>query len=73
MVRKRLNTEHWSALPIEHPDVTGLEVRQGMTKLRIYNIYNDTSHSHAIGQLRTFLQQRTRALQMDDYVTVALH
>ncbi|KAJ3979256.1 hypothetical protein F5890DRAFT_1449340, partial [Lentinula detonsa] len=39
MVNKRLLTESWTALSIDHPDVTAIQVTGNYGTIRVFNVY----------------------------------
>ncbi|KAF8120569.1 hypothetical protein EV363DRAFT_1138292, partial [Boletus edulis] len=47
-VNKTLSKDHWRTIPIPSPDITAIEIRGNFGKIRIYNIYNDGTHSHTL-------------------------
>ncbi|KAJ7117899.1 hypothetical protein C8R43DRAFT_901832, partial [Mycena crocata] len=48
LVNTRLPSASWSAIPIDSPDVTAVELTGEYGTLRIINIYNDCNHNDAL-------------------------
>jgi len=53
-----LSTNSWKALDISgNNDITAIQIKTGNTRISIFNIYNDCTHSRALTCLRHFIQE----------------
>ncbi|KAJ7140065.1 hypothetical protein C8R43DRAFT_893080, partial [Mycena crocata] len=52
----QLPSSSWTAIPIESPDVTAVELRGEYGMIRIFNIYNDCDHNGALDAVRNYLR-----------------
>lgn len=64
LVNANISTNSWTALPIDCPDITAIQITGEWGVCRIFNIYNDQKHSRNLTALNRFLltsesQQRT--------------
>ncbi|KAJ3763912.1 hypothetical protein EV360DRAFT_32505, partial [Lentinula raphanica] len=48
LVNDRLLTDSWTALEVDHPDVTAVQLVGDFGTLRIFNIYNDCNNDEAV-------------------------
>ncbi|KIK82765.1 hypothetical protein PAXRUDRAFT_92316, partial [Paxillus rubicundulus Ve08.2h10] len=45
LVNANLSKDHWKTIPIDEPNIMAIKVIGESGSLRIYNIYNDGTHS----------------------------
>ncbi|THU83728.1 hypothetical protein K435DRAFT_871008 [Dendrothele bispora CBS 962.96] len=55
LVHKRITTGAWTAIPINHPDVSAIQVVGNFGTLRIYNIYTDCDHDDTLVALDGYM------------------
>ncbi|KAJ7140151.1 hypothetical protein C8R43DRAFT_892918, partial [Mycena crocata] len=48
LVNTRLPSSSWTAIPIDSPGVTAIELKGEYGALRIINVYNDCNHNDAL-------------------------
>jgi ribonuclease HI/endonuclease/exonuclease/phosphatase family metal-dependent hydrolase len=56
LINTHILTNNWRQIPIEHPDVTAIELTGTYGKLRLFNIYNDCNNNDAIKHVATFMR-----------------
>ena len=56
LVNTSLSTNHWDAIPINHPDITAIKVTGEFGTLRIFNMYVDQANDTAITALEQYLR-----------------
>ena len=57
LVSKSISTNSWSQLEVLSPDITAIQINNPHQKVRVFNVYNDCTHSHSIHALRTYLNR----------------
>jgi exonuclease III len=72
LVNKRISKDHWRTLPMESPDITAMELSGEFGKLRIYNVYNDGTHSQTLKYLASHLAAQQRPAQNNDTSSILL-
>jgi hypothetical protein len=55
LVNAKISSDTWTALPIECPDITTIQISGEWGILRIFNIYNDQAHSRNMTILNRYL------------------
>ena len=55
LVNANISTNSWTALPVDCPDITAIQITGEWGTCRIFNIYNDQSHSRNLTALNRFL------------------
>jgi len=62
-VNSELSSNSWKALNIPgNNDLTAIQLYRHNTKLSIFNIYNDCTHSNTLTRLRRYMQEESPAL-----------
>src|SRR5882757_1369920 len=59
LVNTKLSSDSWTTLSIECPDITAIQLSGEWGMLRIFNIYNDQTHSRNTTILNHYLQQKS--------------
>jgi endonuclease/exonuclease/phosphatase family metal-dependent hydrolase len=60
LVHTRISTNNWTQVTVDSPDVVAIRLTCARGKLRIYNIYNDCTHSDTIRVLANHLEGSIR-------------
>ena len=55
LVNANISTNSWTALPVDCPDITAIQITGEWGICRIFNIYNDQNHSRNLTALNRFL------------------
>lgn len=66
LVNKNISTDSWRQLPINHSDVTAMQIKLGGFNTAIFNIYNDCKNDTAINEVdkyATMLKEKDPSIQ----------
>jgi hypothetical protein len=72
LVNANISSNSWTALSIDSPDITAIQINGEWGSLRIFNIYNDQNHSQNTTALNRYLltsesdQRTTESPEPDD-------
>lgn len=55
LINKNLATNHWESLPLDTSDITAIRMSGDFGKIRIFNVYNDCTHSRTLTCLERYL------------------
>ena len=55
LINTNLLTNAWKQIPIEHPDITAIEISGNFGKLQIFNIYNACQDNDALKHLSLYM------------------
>ena len=55
LINKNLDTNHWEALDLDSSDITAVVLSGNFGLLRIFNVYNDCTHSRTLRSLERYL------------------
>jgi hypothetical protein len=56
LVNRKLQSQAWSPIPIQSPDITAVQVTGEFGTIRIFNIYNDCEHNNSIMVLGDYMR-----------------
>lgn len=56
MVNKSLSTGLWNPIPIQHSDITAVQLTGPFRTLQIINLYVDCNHNNALNALKNYLK-----------------
>jgi len=59
LVNAKLSSNSWTAIAIDCPDITGIQITGKWGTVRIFNIYNDQAHSRNMNSLNRYLTAST--------------
>jgi hypothetical protein len=54
LISPQIGADICSTIPIDSPDITAIQIETKLGSLRIFNIYNDITHSDTINKLRAW-------------------
>lgn len=69
LVNTSLATNHWDAIPINHPDITAVRVTGEFGTLRIFNLYVDQNHETALTALDQYLRSSREEVGEGETIT----
>jgi hypothetical protein len=55
LVNAKISSNSWTALSVDCPDITGIQINGEWGTVRIFNIYNDQAHSRNMTALNRYL------------------
>jgi exonuclease III len=61
LINRKIASDTWTAIDIDSPDVTGVQIKTANSIVIIFNLYCDQKHSDAIRKTNNIIQAYRRA------------
>ena len=57
LVNRQIDTNAWTEIAVDWPDITAIELKTEIGKIRIFNIYNSCLHNETLDKLGAYMDE----------------